>query len=85
MARVLDYGLTSKLLLTALGAEYAVGVDVSEASIAVARAREARRSLLSRVRTFKAPGEIDLAYCNGVFHHIPVRSATALLRLSMIH
>jgi SAM-dependent methyltransferase len=73
---VMDFGCgtgTSVPLLRELvGAETVVGVDVSEASLDVARglhgSPSARYATLSG---YEPCGEIDLAFCNGVFHHIP--------------
>jgi SAM-dependent methyltransferase len=73
----LDYGCgigdTSLLLSEFLGVESVIGLDVSERSLA--RARERHEGTKYRFATFPAytPNEsIDLVYCNGVFHHIPV-------------
>lgn len=71
---VLDFGCgtgsTTPLLQAAFGADI-VGVDTSEALLARARASHGS----SRVMFFTPdawPDELraDLAYCNGVFHHI---------------
>lgn len=74
---VLDYGCgdgsTTPLLLAASKAKYAVGVDVSEKSIENARSLYSNPQLTYEpVRDFQPSGEMDLAYCNGVFHHIPL-------------
>ena len=78
----LDYGCgigdTSLLLRDLLGVEQVVGLDVSERSLM--RARERHREAIFRFATFSAytPSEaIDLVYCNGVFHHIPVAERDA--------
>ena len=78
----LDYGCgigdTSVLLRELLGVELVVGLDVSEKSLA--RAREAHAEANSRFLTFSdySPNEsIDLVYCNGVFHHVPVAERDA--------
>ena len=48
------------------------GVDISEQSIALARQRFGCASVNFEVlRDFKPGGRFDLAFCNGVFHHIP--------------
>ncbi len=73
---VMDYGCgtgsTMPLILERLGAETAVGVDVSLRSLEAAR----RNHPLDRNRFFamsqyKPSAALDLVYCNGVFHHIP--------------
>jgi len=74
---VLDYGCgdgsTTPLLLEALGAQSAVGVDVSGKSLDLARAHH-RSARIRYTEISKTPsdGLMDLAYCNGVFHHIPL-------------
>jgi SAM-dependent methyltransferase len=78
----IDYGCgigdTSVLLCELLGVESILGLDVSEKSLA--RARELHGNDNSRFLTFGSyiPDEsIDLVYCNGVFHHIPVAERDA--------
>ncbi len=65
-------GATTPLLLAALEAESAIGIDVSAKSLEVARKQHAAtRIKYERIGEFHASGQTDLAYCNGVFHHIP--------------
>lgn len=74
--RVLDFGCgtgsASPFLLKDLAPKEILGVDVSAKSLEVARdihsSAKVRFQLLSE---YQPRGEIDLAYCNGVFHHIP--------------
>ena len=59
-----------------------VGIDVSEGSLAVARQRyasHARTVSFASVAEFSPSGDFDVAFCNGVFHHIPLaeRGASA--------
>jgi SAM-dependent methyltransferase len=81
---ILDFGCgdgaTTPLLLRAFNAESAVGIDVSAKSLAIARKRLDMDGIrYQALGEFRAPGNIDLAYCNGVFHHIqPVRRGEAL-------
>jgi SAM-dependent methyltransferase len=72
---VLDFGCgtgsTTQFLLTLPDAERVIGVDVSAELL-----RQAQRNHGSTATTFipldaPPPTGIDLAYCNGVFHHIP--------------
>lgn len=75
-------GTSTPLLLDLPGVESVVGVDVSPQSIQVARRLHPSpgiRFVLSR--DFKPGGEMDLAFCNGVFHHIPPAERLAPVRL----
>lgn len=65
-------GATTPVLLNALGAESAVGIDVSAKSLEIARQQHATAAITyESIGEYRGVGEIDLAYCNGVFHHIP--------------
>ena len=77
-------GATTPLLLKALSAKSAVGVDVSTKSLEIARKRNAsERIRFESISEFQSSGQMDLAYCNGVFHHIlPAQRAAAL---AMVH
>ena len=77
-------GATTPLLLQALNAKFAVGLDVSAKSLEIARKRHAsERIRYESLGEFKSSGQMDLAYCNGVFHHIlPAQRAAAL---AMVH
>ena len=76
--RILDYGCgdgaNAPLLANKFRAEHVLGVDVSSASIALARQSNygAETSFLS-TNEWKPDGLTDLAFANGVFHHIPPR------------
>jgi trans-aconitate methyltransferase len=75
VSRVLDYGCgtgsTSPELLDQLNARIVVGVDSSRESLDVARKTHAHLRLEFKSMTELEPSEeFDLAYCNGVFHHI---------------
>jgi SAM-dependent methyltransferase len=72
---ILDFGCgdgaTTPLLLHDLGANSAVGIDVSEKSLAIARKQHATSQIrYQSIAEFSPSGQFDLAYCNGVFHHI---------------
>jgi SAM-dependent methyltransferase len=74
---VLDYGCgdgaTTPLLLKALGAQSAVGVDVSGKSLELAREHYGSTQVrYAEISETPGDGSMDLAYCNGVFHHIPL-------------
>ena len=74
---VLDFGCGTgnsvAFLLNELQAEFVTGIDTSEQSLVQARARYS-----SDKTEFVAADEhrhceaFDLAFCNGVFHHIPI-------------
>jgi SAM-dependent methyltransferase len=83
---VLDFGCgdgaTTPLLLGALQADSATGVDVSRKSIDVARKNYATRQIqYESIGEFQPSGRMDLAYCNGVFHHIPPAQRTQALAI----
>ena len=88
VATLLDFGCgdgaTTPLLLQGLNAKSAVGVDVSAKSLAIARTHHAsERIRYESIGEFQSSGQMDLAYCNGVFHHIlPAQRAAAL---AMVH
>jgi len=72
----LDYGCgngsSTPLLAQTFNLENAVGVDVASKIIDSARARYAMRGVrFSTVAEHPGQEEFDIAYCNGVFHHIP--------------
>ena len=76
-SRILDYGCgtgdTSGLLQAAFGAESVIGVDISLRSIDVAARRNGTAACrFMNFSDYSALESIDLAYCNGVFHHIPL-------------
>ena len=81
---ILDFGCgdgsTTPILLHALNARSAVGVDVSAKSLEIARKlRGSAQVAYQSIGEFQSADKIDLAYCNGVFHHIqPAQRATAL-------
>ena len=73
----LDYGCgiggTAILLRDCLGVSSVVGLDVSVRSLDVAQSRYHKDGITFFTFEQYAPSnDIDLAYCNGVFHHIPV-------------
>jgi SAM-dependent methyltransferase len=73
--RVLDFGcgdgFATPMLVGALGADRAVGIDVSEKSIEVATAQHGSPAIgFELLSAFAPDATYDVAYCNGVFHHI---------------
>jgi len=80
---VLDYGCgtgsATPYVFRHLGAERVVGSDVSVASLDVARAAHGGGKVAFRQAGEGGEGEFDVAFCNGVFHHItPERRPAAL-------
>lgn len=75
--RVLDFGCGTGIaipnLIEELNAKTVIGVDVSERSLDTARdVCQDKRVSFQLVEEPIPNGTIDLAYCNGVFHHIPL-------------
>jgi SAM-dependent methyltransferase len=81
---VLDFGCGigsgSKLLGELLGAEDVVGVDVSPRSIQAARQSYPDMRFVT-LNEYEPTAEIDLVFCNGVFHHIPLAERPAVVGL----
>ena len=76
--RVLDFGCgigtATPLLRDHLHAEQVVGVEVSRKSLDLARARYGSEQIQFALPTdFDQTSFFDIAYCNGVVHHIPVK------------
>ena len=74
---VMDYGCgtgsATPFLVSELGADRVVGVDISAASVRVARRDYADPRAAYHTLDDYAPGEtMDGVFTNGVFHHIPV-------------
>jgi trans-aconitate methyltransferase len=76
-------GTSIPFLAEAFSPTEIVGVDVSEKILAEARARVNLANVrLESVDQAPRDGEIDLVYCNGVFHHIkPERRVEACQRI----
>jgi trans-aconitate methyltransferase len=74
-------GLAADLLLQEIGVQSYVGVDTSPASIEAARrGHQDSRTEFFLLRDYVPAGNVDLAYCNGVFHHIKVEDRPAALQ-----
>jgi SAM-dependent methyltransferase len=75
--RCLDFGCgvgtTAPLLCEEIGLDQAIGLDVSPRSIELARRNAgSEHCRFSLMNEYEPDGTLDLAYCNGVFHHIPI-------------
>ena len=76
-ATVLDFGCgtgtAAPFLTTQFPGAEVLGVDISGASLEHARKLHGSQRVRFQLATeYRPAGEIDLAFCNGVFHHIPV-------------
>lgn len=75
----LDYGCgtgtSTPLLQEMLGAQRVTGVDVSQRSIDLAPSANGLR--YSLVDDYEPASDVDLAFTNGVFHHIPAPERVA--------
>jgi SAM-dependent methyltransferase len=74
--RILDFGcgtgLATRFFLELLDVQSVLGVDLSAKSLDVARAEHAGLPADFRLAGDHRPdGTCDLAFCNGVFHHVP--------------
>jgi SAM-dependent methyltransferase len=74
---ILDYGCgngsTVPLLHELLEAESVVGLDASATCIGRAHQKHgSERSRFLLLDGYRPTAQVDLAYCNGVFHHVPV-------------
>jgi len=66
-------GSTSEFLLAVNQECSVIGVDTSEKSLELAtRNFGSQRASFQSIAHYEPKGELDLAYCSGVFHHIPV-------------
>jgi SAM-dependent methyltransferase len=80
---VLDFGCgtgtATRFFFEDLGAQSVVGVDRSAKSLEVAR-RQAGETPATFLLTdeYRPDARMQLAYCNGVFHHVPVDERTAV-------
>jgi len=81
--RILDYGCgtgsTAKLFLELLQPDSVIGIDSSIKSVALARQAQSERAQFFVNSDFGPKQDIDLAYCNGVFHHIVPKDRAAAL------
>ena len=66
-------GNSVEFLLSELRAKRVIGIDMSQQSLVQARMRysQSNTHFLTSAE-YEPTGELDLAYCNGVFHHIPL-------------
>jgi SAM-dependent methyltransferase len=83
---IMDFGCGVGLAIPFLLAEFGsdsqiIGVDVSSDSLEIARSKYASRNIRFQSLDNYTPSQsIDLVYCNGVFHHIPVNERDGAMR-----
>lgn len=73
---VMDYGCGTgaavPFFFDLIGVDFVFGTDISPKSLEVARQTYgSERTQFLLFDEYQPSGEIDLAFCNGVFHHIP--------------
>ena len=88
--RIMDFGCgtgaSTPFLLDTLQSESLIGVDVSRGLLEVAAKNfGSARARFSLIAEYDAPSEIDLAFCNGVFHHIPPKDRAEAVELFRSH
>ena len=85
LSRILDYGCgtgsATPYLLSLPGISSLTGVDISDKSLDRARATwQQPHAEFHNLSTISQLGSFDLAFCNGVFHHIPLSERAAAFR-----
>jgi SAM-dependent methyltransferase len=81
---ILDYGCGtgsgSQYLCEMFGPVRLLGVDISEESLQIARQQHQNlQATFLRADQYRPVSEVDLAFCSGVFHHIPVLERASAL------
>jgi len=82
---IMDYGCgtgdTAPLLHRIFSAQRVIGLDVSEAELAIARTNTANPGItFQAVPGSVADASIDIIYCNGTFHHIPPKDRPGVVQ-----
>jgi trans-aconitate methyltransferase len=74
-------GTSVPLLFELLKVQSVIGIDISAQSIAVAdRQFGSAQTQFCLLDDYQACGDVDVVFCNGVFHHIPPEQRPAALR-----
>lgn len=89
--RMMDFGCGTgnsvQHLISHLNTKHVVGIDTSEQSLAQARQRyPSDRTLFLTPEQYEPGADLDMVFCNGVFHHIPIEArsgAVDLIRRSL--
>ncbi len=79
---VMDFGCgtgsATPYLFEVIGAESVLGLDISASSLQMAKqSHGSARTQFLLFDQYQPSGQIDLAFCNGVFHHIPLAERAA--------
>jgi len=78
---VMDFGCgtgtAANLIFDKIGAQEYIGVDTSLKSLEVAS--KTRPGKFCELSQYEPQGKVDLVYCNGVFHHIPLEQRGSAL------
>lgn len=80
----MDYGCgvggTAPLLREIVGVNRVIGIDTSDRLLERARSEyESENVKFQTAEQYQTSSTLDLAYCNGVFHHIPVDERASAL------
>lgn len=80
--KIMDYGCgtgsSAHLLISILGARELVGTDTSGSLLKIANSKYSSESVKFLLfDEYQPDGMLDLVYCNGVFHHIPLSERVA--------
>jgi SAM-dependent methyltransferase len=84
--KIMDFGcgvgLATPFLLEEFGSDsQIIGVDVSSDSLEIARSKYASKNISFQTLDNYTPNQsVDLVYCNGVFHHIPLDEREAAVQ-----
>ena len=83
--RILDFGCGTGTGAHYLSRQYpaatVLGTDLSGSSLETARQRYGGERALFRLTSEHTPaGDIDIVFCNGVFHHIPLEERAGAVR-----
>lgn len=81
---ILDYGCgdgsSSEALLAIPGAEVVLGLDSSNKLLERAVRHYGKLASFQRIQSHEPAGDVDLVYCNGVFHHIAVADRSSAVQ-----
>jgi SAM-dependent methyltransferase len=83
--RILDFGCgtgsATRFFLEFVPGASVTGIDISELSLEVARqSNPAPYAQFVAMERYTPDGDIDLAFCNGVFHHVPPENRVDVVR-----